>query len=149
MTDQIKSGGELKDCHWCGSSPYSVPQTCQYSGPGVVHRYRILCPSCKTQTGECITPEAAIKSWQAGYAYVPLAAARTPAKAEEDGVERVARAICKANGSNPDMCVRGYSWEAGEMGKAEGGSVCYQYRWQDFKPHALAAIAALHGDQEG
>ena len=128
--DHIKSGGELKACHWCGSSPYSVPQTCQYSGPGVVHRYRILCPSCKTQTGECITPEAAIKSWQAGYAYVPLAAARTPAKAGEDGVQI----------------------DIGELAAAIRVNL---YRHVPNMPSYPVGIvekvlkAALHGDQEG
>lgn len=57
--------------------------------------------------------------------------------------EKIARAICAATGSHPDTCVRGYRWVAGEMGKDTAGSVCYQYRWQDFLPQADAALSAL------
>ena len=141
--DQIKSGGELKACGWCGSPPYSVPQTCEYSRPGVVHRYRILCPNCETQTGECITPEAAIRSWQAGYAYVPLAVARTPAKPGEDGVERVARALCELRIRQ----VRKHDTAQDRIEEMMPAAV--DHAWRDHEEEARVAIAALHGDQEG
>ena len=107
MTNNQKSGGELLPCPMCGSEPYPVPQTCGYSGPGVVHRYRILCPNCKTQTGECVSPEAANNSWQSGHAYVPVEAARTPSPVKVSGEEgeraRIVEWLRGADESLPDL----------------------------------------------
>ena len=62
----------------------------------------------------------------------------------DEDVERVARAICAARGGDPDECISGYSWEAGEMGRAEAGSVCHQRNWERFAPEARAAISAMN-----
>lgn len=67
---------ELRDCPWCGGRPYDVPQTCEYSYPGIVHRFRVLCPMCKTQTPECKTEELAVAAWQRGDAMVWISEAR-------------------------------------------------------------------------
>jgi hypothetical protein len=67
----------------------------------------------------------------------------TPRVTGDDVVERVARAICETHGFDPEKCLSGYSWEAGEMGRVEGGSVCHHRAWQDWVEEARAAIAAL------
>lgn len=62
---------------------------------------------------------------------------------EADDIEAMARAIVRARGGDPDECVHGFSWAAGEMGKAEGGSVCHRRSWELRREDAQAAYSIV------
>ena len=63
-------------------------------------------------------------------------------------VEKVARAICASRGGDPDECISGYSWAVGEMGRAEGGSVCHSRNWERYVVQARAALSAIDSENE-
>jgi hypothetical protein len=110
---------ELKACPDCGHEALLFGHSGKLAG----------CPQCQVVTST--------EAWNTR--------ASTPPVTVDDVelVERVARAIVSARGGNPDECLHGYSWAAGEMGKAKGGSVCHRRAWQDRIPEARAALEAI------
>lgn len=67
---------------------------------------------------------------------------------EPEMIERVAKAICKAKGQQPNLCVMG---TAGVSYQTDGSTIyhadCSRYAWQDWTGAARAAIAAMQPAQ--
>ena len=57
-------------------------------------------------------------------------------------LEKIARAIAKSKGINPDMCVSGAGGTPGQM------TVCYQYAWELELIQARAAVEAMREPDE-
>ena len=68
---------------------------------------------------------------------------RTPAKAGEEGVERVARALCELRIRQ----VRKHDTAQDQLEEMLPAAV--DYAWRYHEEEARVAISALHGDQEG
>ena len=123
MTNQIKSGGELKACPVCGS-PALVGQTLDDA-------WYVMC-----QEDKCLridnywpTKDEAIAAWLS----------RTPAKAGEDGDH-----IADAGKMVREAVREVLKWRVGEL--PDKGYI----RDNDHSRAAIAKLAAaLHGDQEG
>ena len=73
MTDQIKSGGELQPCPFCGDGDYLIVSHTRATQ--LVQWWQVEC-GCHASGGAEATREEAIAAWNT----------RTPAKAGEDGV---------------------------------------------------------------
>ena len=86
---------------------------------------------------QCRTPSACLAHEQC------LDPARTPAKAGEDGVERVARALCELRIRQ----VRRHDTTPERLEEMIPAAV--DHAWRDHEEEARVAITALHGDQEG
>jgi hypothetical protein len=63
----------------------------------------------------------------------------------ESMIERVARAMAKADGLDPDYCVMG---EGGISTAGVSFSRCYMVRWQNYAAKARAAIEAMREPTE-
>lgn len=57
-------------------------------------------------------------------------------------IEAAARGICAALGRDPDLCIAGVKWEAGELGHVEAGERCWRRWWQEYRDAARAALKA-------
>ena len=55
-------------------------------------------------------------------------------------LERIARAICRAGGRNPDDCTFGSGSISSD---GTGGVVCHRYAWQEHVEQARAAVEAI------
>lgn len=61
-------------------------------------------------------------------------------------LEKIARAICKAKGVEPEFCVFG----TGSISSTRGASImeCHRRAWEDELPSARAALAAMRDGEE-
>ena len=127
MTDQIKSGGELKACAHCGGKAVLYER----SGD-----YHVFCDQCDMQTERSSSKKYAISVWQH----------RTPAKAGEDG-DHIADAGKKVIQADREAAAKIYD--------LLGFGPCQHIldgMEDDIGVVAIVAAhrrAALHGDQEG
>ena len=137
MTDQIKSGGGEAIYVICKYGGYYRPNAAGYTND-------------VTQAGRYTLAEAISHSHpngpdgpRDGITYHLAPEVSTPAKAGEDGAERVARALCELRIRQ----VRKYDTAQDRLEEMMPAAV--DHAWRDHEEEARVAISALHGDQEG
>ncbi|GEM_PF-2325399 len=65
-----------------------------------------------------------------------------------DLIEKVARRIAKAHGRNPDECAYGSAemLGTGKFGSPVSKYKCHRHVWENFIPHAQAAIDTIRAE---